>query len=91
MIKKLFLASIAALFLATGTANAWEPKMPIYDPTGSGIYPFGGDAYPNYGIPPQFLPPPQIPRVPKPRIEYPYEDPSPVNRGPQDVPGRRFG
>jgi hypothetical protein len=61
----------------------------IYDPTGSGIYPFGGDALPDYKDP-LFMVPPQLPRTPKPRPSYPYEDPSPVNRGPVDVPGRNF-
>ena len=64
----------------------------IYDPSGSGIYPFGGDAYPDNGFPRQFLPPPQLPRAPKPRMEYPYEEPSPVNPYmPKDTPGREYG
>jgi hypothetical protein len=68
----------------------WEPKMPgIYDPTGSGIYPFGGDALPDYGLR-QFQYGPRLPQTPKPRMEYPYEDTSPVYRGPVDVPGRNF-
>ena len=62
----------------------------IYDPSGSGIYPNGGNAYPEYNI--DWLPAPGLPRAPKPRIEYPYEDLSPINPWvPRDVPAREFG
>jgi hypothetical protein len=67
-----------------------EPKIPgIFDPSGSGIYPFGGDALPDYGLPKWILPNPGLPRFAPPRIEYPYEAPT-IDQGPRDVPGRNF-
>ena len=85
------MAPAAACLLLLLAQSTWQPN--IYDPTGSGIYPLGsGTPLPNYKDP-IFMVPPQLPRTPKPRDSYPYEEPgSPVQPWiPRDVPGRPFG
>jgi hypothetical protein len=73
-----FTFAVFALCSPALADSSQMPKERIYDPTGSGIYPFGGNPYPNYMMPGNYLPPPPLPMR------------RPVGTPPVDVPGREF-